>query len=249
MTLSRTENLGINKIHTTIIPDARFTISLPFGGVQPTVLKTVSSVVEEGPCPWPLELPACSLGHPARLKTGRALLHFKIMAFQKMVLPPQMSNLTHKVQKRLSWHRKRSRRRKNQDRLTFMLVLANRATIPFYNNHLQSMIAGGIGGTTGDLLMHSLDTVKTRQQGDPHVPPKYTTMASSYSTIFRQEGIRRGLYAGWLPAMLGSVPGTIIFFGTYEYSKRHMIDSGMTPQLAYLTSGECPRPDIKTINV
>ena len=99
------------------------------------------------------------------------------------------------------------------------------------------MIAGGIGGTTGDLLMHSLDTVKTRQQGDPHIPPKYTTMSSSYATILRQEGIRRGLYGGWLPAMLGSFPGTIIFFGTYEYSKRHMIDYGITPQFAYLTSG------------
>ncbi|RDW77030.1 hypothetical protein BP6252_05083 [Coleophoma cylindrospora] len=103
--------------------------------------------------------------------------------------------------------------------------------------YLHSMIAGGIGGTTGDLLMHSLDTVKTRQQGDPHIPPKYTSMSSSYSTILKQEGIRRGLYGGWIPALLGSFPGTIIFFGTYEYSKRHMIDSGITPQIAYLTSG------------
>jgi len=103
--------------------------------------------------------------------------------------------------------------------------------------YLHSMIAGGIGGTTGDLLMHSLDTVKTRQQGDPHFPPKYTKLSSSYSTIWRQEGIRRGLYGGWLPAMLGSFPGTIIFFGTYEYSKRHMIDYGITPQVAYLSSG------------
>jgi hypothetical protein len=103
------------------------------------------------------------------------------------------------------------------------------------------MIAGGLGGTTGDLLMHSLDTVKTRQQGDPHIPPKYASMASSYTTIFRQEGIRRGLYGGWLPALLGSFPGTIIFFGTYEYSKRHMINFGVTPQLAYLTSGAYSR--------
>jgi len=103
--------------------------------------------------------------------------------------------------------------------------------------YLHSMIAGGLGGTTGDLLMHSLDTVKTRQQGDPHIPPRYTTMSSSYSTILRQEGIRRGLYGGWLPAMLGSFPGTVIFFGTYEYSKRHMIDFGIRPQVAYLTSG------------
>jgi Mitochondrial carrier protein len=102
------------------------------------------------------------------------------------------------------------------------------------------MIAGGLGGTTGDMLMHSLDTVKTRQQGDPHIPPKYTSMSSSYATILRQEGLRRGLYGGWLPAMLGSFPGTVIFFGTYEYSKRHLIDYGTTPWIAYLASGTAP---------
>ncbi|MCJ1255826.1 hypothetical protein MMC24_003644 [Lignoscripta atroalba] len=103
--------------------------------------------------------------------------------------------------------------------------------------YLHSMIAGGIGGTTGDLLMHSLDTVKTRQQGDPHIPPRYTSMSSSYATIFRQEGFRRGLYSGVTPAFLGSFPGTIIFFGTYEYSKRHLIDLGVHHSLAYLAGG------------
>ncbi|RKF57529.1 putative mitochondrial carrier [Golovinomyces cichoracearum] len=103
--------------------------------------------------------------------------------------------------------------------------------------YLHCMIAGGLGGTTGDLLMHSLDTVKTRQQGDPHIPPKYSSMSSSYALILRQEGIRRGLYGGWLPAFLGSFPGTMIFFGTYEYSKRNMIDHKFSPHLAYLVSG------------
>ncbi|KAI9668944.1 MAG: hypothetical protein M1817_005167 [Caeruleum heppii] len=102
--------------------------------------------------------------------------------------------------------------------------------------YLHSMLAGGIGGTSGDLLMHSLDTVKTRQQGDPHMPPKYSSMSSSYATIFRQEGVR-GLYGGVLPASLGSFPGTIIFFGTYEYSKRHLLDAGVNAQVAYLTGG------------
>lgn len=100
------------------------------------------------------------------------------------------------------------------------------------------MLAGGIGGTSGDMLMHSLDTVKTRQQGDPHIPPKYTSMSSSYMTIFRQEGIRRGLYSGVTPALLGSFPGTVIFFGVYEYTKRHMIDVGIAPSISYLTSGK-----------
>ncbi|KAL1892233.1 hypothetical protein Sste5346_007189 [Sporothrix stenoceras] len=103
--------------------------------------------------------------------------------------------------------------------------------------YIHSMLAGGLGGTFGDMLMHSLDTVKTRQQGDPNIPPKYTSLGSSYYTILRQEGIRRGLYGGWLPALFGSFPGTVIFFGTYEFSKRHMIDAGVQPHIAYLTSG------------
>ncbi|ROW05290.1 hypothetical protein VSDG_00136 [Cytospora chrysosperma] len=103
--------------------------------------------------------------------------------------------------------------------------------------YLHSMIAGGLGGTTGDMLMHSLDTVKTRQQGDPHIPSKYTSLGSSYLTILRQEGVRKGLYSGWAPALLGSFPGTVLFFGTYEFSKRHLIDMGVQPHIAYLTSG------------
>lgn len=103
--------------------------------------------------------------------------------------------------------------------------------------YLHAMLAGGIGGTTGDMLMHSLDTVKTRQQGDPHLPPKYTSMGNSYYTIFRQEGIRRGLYGGVAPAFLGSFGGTVIFFGCYEWSKRTMVDLGVTPPVAYFASG------------
>ena len=99
------------------------------------------------------------------------------------------------------------------------------------------MFAGGVGGTTGDLLMHSIDTVKTRQQGDPSFPPRYTSLPSSYAKIFRQEGLCRGLYSGVTPAFLGSFPGTIIFFGTYEYSKRNLIDAGWNSSLAYLASG------------
>ncbi|KAL8929993.1 MAG: hypothetical protein Q9172_000225 [Xanthocarpia lactea] len=103
--------------------------------------------------------------------------------------------------------------------------------------YIHCMLAGGVGGTSGDLLMHSIDTVKTRQQGDPHIPSKYTSLSSSYIKILRQEGIRRGLYSGVTPAFIGSFPGTLIFFGCYEYSKRHLIDAGMNHSLAYLASG------------
>ncbi|KAI1431508.1 mitochondrial carrier [Xylaria sp. CBS 124048] len=111
-----------------------------------------------------------------------------------------------------------------------------RPRYPFYRLY-RSMIAGGLGGTTGDILMHSLDTVKTRQQGDPTIPPKYSTLKSSYYTIWRQEGIRRGLYGGLLPAVMGSFPGTMLFFGSYEWSKRYMLDLGLQAHFTYLTAG------------
>ncbi|RAK94929.1 putative mitochondrial carrier protein [Aspergillus ibericus CBS 121593] len=103
--------------------------------------------------------------------------------------------------------------------------------------YLHAMLAGGTGGTCGDMLMHSLDTVKTRQQGDPHFPPKYTSMTSSYATIYRQEGLFRGLYGGVTPALFGSFPGTVIFFGVYEFTKRKMLDAGINANVAYLSGG------------
>ncbi|KAE8150234.1 mitochondrial carrier domain-containing protein [Aspergillus avenaceus] len=103
--------------------------------------------------------------------------------------------------------------------------------------YLHAMLAGGTGGTCGDMLMHSLDTVKTRQQGDPSFPSRYTSTAASYATIYRQEGFLRGLYGGAVPAFFGSFPGTLIFFGVYEFTKRQMIDSGINPNLAYLSGG------------
>src|SRR3954470_24792309 len=100
------------------------------------------------------------------------------------------------------------------------------------------MLSGGIGGTLGDMMMHLIDTVKTRQQGAPHLPPKYTTPGSSYLTILRQEGVRRGLYGGVAPAFLGSFFGTVLFFGSYERSKRAMLDAGVLPPwLTYFTAG------------
>lgn len=103
--------------------------------------------------------------------------------------------------------------------------------------YAHAMLAGGLGGTMGDMLMHSLDTVKTRQQGDPHLPPKYSSMGNSYWTIFRQEGVVRGLYGGVTPAFLGSFAGTFIFFGAYEWSKRQMLDHNAPATMAYLSAG------------
>lgn len=89
---------------------------------------------------------------------------------------------------------------------------------------LNCMLAGGLGGVVGDSSMHSLDTVKTRQQGLTF-NPKYRNMIPAYITIFKEEGFFRGLYGGYTPAILGSFPSTAAFFGTYEYTKRQLINN------------------------
>lgn len=102
---------------------------------------------------------------------------------------------------------------------------------------LNCAIAGGLGGGIGDTAMHSLDTVKTRQQGAPS-NGKYRSMLSAYRTIFVEEGVRRGLYGGYCAAMLGSLPSAALFFSTYEYSKKKMIDDWQINETAtHLTAG------------
>ncbi|OLL22973.1 putative mitochondrial carrier [Neolecta irregularis DAH-3] len=98
------------------------------------------------------------------------------------------------------------------------------------------MISGGIGGLTGDFLMHSIDTVKTRQQAAVNVL-KYLNMSTAYRTIYHEEGILRGLYSGITPALMGSLPGTVLFFGTYEFSKRRLLDIGCPETPTHLLSG------------
>lgn len=102
---------------------------------------------------------------------------------------------------------------------------------------LACAIAGGFGGGVGDTLMHSLDTVKTRQQGASHVA-KYNSTLQAYLTIFREEGIRRGLYSGYSAAVLGSLPSSAAFFYTYETVKRLAInDYGVPETPAFLAAG------------
>ncbi|KAF9897071.1 hypothetical protein BX616_006234, partial [Lobosporangium transversale] len=161
--------------------------------------------------------------------------------------------------------------------------------------YVDVLIAGGLGGTLADFLLHSVDTVKTRLQGQPAVnPPKYHNMFHAYSTILREEGISRGLYSGVAPAMTGSqrfkveakkwegrpdgqmsipvemacgaiaggmagflttpldvmktllqtqvkkpsvLPGTTLYFGTYEYTKRTLTGAGCPDVIAHLAAG------------
>ena len=69
---------------------------------------------------------------------------------------------------------------------------------------LTSLIAGGLAGTSVDLALFPIDTLKTRLQS-PHG--------------FLAAGGFSGVYRGVMAAAAGSAPGAALFFGTYEAMK------------------------------
>ncbi|XP_017763505.1 PREDICTED: S-adenosylmethionine mitochondrial carrier protein-like [Eufriesea mexicana] len=66
---------------------------------------------------------------------------------------------------------------------------------------LTSLIAGGLAGTTVDVILFPLDTLKTRLQSKQG---------------FIKSGGFANLYRGILPVLIGSAPSASLFFVTYE---------------------------------
>ncbi|KAI9058524.1 S-adenosylmethionine transporter [Trametes sanguinea] len=69
----------------------------------------------------------------------------------------------------------------------------------------QSLVAGGVAGTSVDLLFFPIDTVKTRLQS---------------SQGFIRAGGFKGVYKGIGSVVVGSAPGAAVFFCTYDTLKR-----------------------------
>ncbi|AEO61540.1 hypothetical protein MYCTH_2113446 [Thermothelomyces thermophilus ATCC 42464] len=70
-----------------------------------------------------------------------------------------------------------------------------------------ALLAGALAGTTVDLSLFPLDTLKTRLQS---------------SEGFFASGGFRGIYRGVGSALVGSAPGAAFFFCTYEATKSHL---------------------------
>jgi len=75
------------------------------------------------------------------------------------------------------------------------------SSIPFS----MALIAGGIAGTTVDVALHPLDTLRTRLQSE--------------AGFFAAGGFK-GTYKGIASAAIGSAPGAAAFFSTYETMKQ-----------------------------
>ena len=82
-------------------------------------------------------------------------------------------------------------------------------------------ITGGLAGGISNAILYPIDTIKTMQQSDKSIK-------GFKSAIAKLQGSRGGLfklYSGFWPAVIGSVPSSAIYFGSYETSKRLLFDN------------------------
>ncbi|SMR61719.1 unnamed protein product [Zymoseptoria tritici ST99CH_3D1] len=79
--------------------------------------------------------------------------------------------------------------------------------------YARSLLAGALAGSTVDISLFPLDTLKTRLQSRPG---------------FFASGGFRGVYSGIGSAIVGSAPGAALFFVTYEGTKRYFTSSDTT---------------------
>ena len=86
-----------------------------------------------------------------------------------------------------------------------------------------ALLAGALAGTTVDLSLFPLDTLKTRLQS---------------SAGFFASGGFRGIYRGVGSAVVGSAPGAAFFFCTYEASKSFLAASPTFSSSSHQGGGE-----------
>eukprot|EP00166_Cyanidium_caldarium_P000143 ctg_1038.g377 len=101
------------------------------------------------------------------------------------------------------------------------------------HNFAFDCVAGGVAGLVADLMMHPLDTIKARLQAQVSMryvaggregaseyrPRPYRGVWDCALRVYREQGMRRGLYAGLSAVLLGSVPASALTFGSYKLIK------------------------------
>jgi hypothetical protein len=87
---------------------------------------------------------------------------------------------------------------------------------------LISMISGIFAGFISKAVCHPIDTVKAKIQVNRNRKDPNNTIIKVFRQTLKNEGIV-GLYRAFPIAVLGAVPGCFVYFGSYEYAKKHLL--------------------------
>jgi len=82
--------------------------------------------------------------------------------------------------------------------------------------YLRVALAGGVAGATGSAVLYPIDSAKTLRQSDPSA---YSSVKDALFQMLRSKHAIQRVYKGILPAALGAIPSSALYFGAYESSK------------------------------
>ncbi|GJQ08610.1 hypothetical protein GpartN1_g401.t1 [Galdieria partita] len=88
------------------------------------------------------------------------------------------------------------------------------------------MVSGAVAGFLADLAVHPLDTLKARFQFQHGAQVKYHGIINAFVTVVKEEGVRKGLYAGVGAVLVGSIPSNALTFAVYSSTKRALQTRG-----------------------
>lgn len=80
-------------------------------------------------------------------------------------------------------------------------------------------LAGGLAGGLSNAIIYPIDTIKTILQTNKNVHGT----GNALNTL-RSKGLQK-LYSGSIPAIIGSIPSSALYFGTYETVKSFLKDN------------------------
>jgi solute carrier family 25 S-adenosylmethionine transporter 26 len=86
---------------------------------------------------------------------------------------------------------------------------------------LRVSLAGGLAGAFSTAVLFPLDTLKTLKQ----IPLSSSSSSSSSSFAAKSSLGMKKLYSGFVPSVLGSIPSSALYFGSYEASKLLLVST------------------------
>jgi solute carrier family 25 (mitochondrial S-adenosylmethionine transporter), member 26 len=82
--------------------------------------------------------------------------------------------------------------------------------------YLRVALAGGVAGATGSAVLFPIDSAKTLRQTSPET---YSSVRDALTKMLQSQNRLSRLYKGILPAALGAIPSSALYFGAYESCK------------------------------
>ena len=82
--------------------------------------------------------------------------------------------------------------------------------------YLRVALAGGVAGATGSAVLYPIDSAKTLRQSNPNA---YSSVKDALLEMLRSKHAIQRIYKGILPAAIGAIPSSALYFGAYESSK------------------------------